>query len=290
MCYYETTMNDTLQRLIHQYVDDNYLREACLYAVMNGGKRIRPQLSIAFAQFFGEKTDNIYQIAAAIEYIHCYSLVHDDLPAMDNDDMRRGLPTAHKKFDEATAILIGDSLLTLAFEVITNLNISSDIRCNLMSTLSKAAGASGMIKGQAQDMHLSLDYIPNNIEHIKAMTYNKTGALLSASCKMGAIAAGISDQKILNDIEQYAYHIGSAFQLKDDILDYESTFEEVGKKTKKDAKDGKINLVTLLGIEKTKQELNNHIDNALKSLNSFSQGKDDDTIRKLTFLIANRNN
>jgi farnesyl diphosphate synthase len=229
----------------------NKLREAMRYAVLGQGKRLRPFLVLQSSALFGVEVAQALRVGAALEALHCYSLVHDDLPAMDNDDVRRGQPTVHRKFDEATAILVGDGLLTLAFEILSDPLTHPDagVRIALVSALAKAAGEAGMVGGQMLDIAAEeLGF--NNYTEIAAMQARKTGALFRFACEAGAIL-GEADG---SSLRQYADHIGLAFQIADDILDVESSTEALGKATQKDRGKGKATFVDLLGLDGAKTE------------------------------------
>ena len=224
------------------------LFEAMRYAVLGGGKRLRPLLVLASSELFGVAPGSAERVAAAIELVHGYSLVHDDLPCMDDDDLRRGRPTVHKAFDEATAVLAGDALLTLAFEVLAAPATHEDpaVRIELVQSLALAAGGQGMVGGQTIDLaaeHQSLD-----LDAITRLQQLKTGALIGFSCEAGAIlgrATGAARQAL----RAYAQDLGLAFQIADDLLDAEGTAAEVGKRVGKDAAAGKATFVSLLGLE-----------------------------------------
>lgn len=227
---------------------------AMRHAALGGGKRLRPVLVLESAALFGRTDHSIAQAAAALELIHCYSLVHDDLPAMDNDDLRRGLPTVHKAFDEATAILAGDALLTLAFDAIAADDVHEDaaVRLRLSRELARAAGIGGMAGGQMIDLESEgRERTESEIRKLQAM---KTGALLRYACRAGAILADAREEDV-NRLTRFGEIIGLAFQLADDLLDVEAPPEIAGKATGKDAAAGKATLVGLLGIEETKREL-----------------------------------
>lgn len=236
--------------------------ESMRYAALAGGKRLRPFLVVEAARLFGAEGTGVLRAAAAMEFVHCYSLVHDDLPAMDDDDMRRGQPTTHRAFDEATAILAGDALLTYAFDVLADEPTSPDpaVRVALVKTLARAAGLGGMVGGQLLDLEaegrfhaggqpLALD--DTAILRLQAM---KTGALLLASVEMGAIIGGASpDDRAA--LATYGRTLGQAFQIADDLLDEEADAATVGKATGKDAAMGKGTLVRLWGKEAARERL-----------------------------------
>lgn len=229
------------------------LHEAMAYAIQAGGKRIRPLLLIATSELVQE-SDPALQVAvdqacAAIEMIHTYSLVHDDLPCMDDDDLRRGKPTTHKAFDEATAMLVGDALQTRAFELLTQLPVSSEIRVELVAELAKASGSMGMAGGQAIDLE-SVGHRLTQTD-LERMHRLKTGALLRASVRMGAILAGLKEERASLDL--FAKSLGLGFQVIDDILDATQDSATLGKTAGKDAKDDKPTFVSLLGLEGAKR-------------------------------------
>ena len=226
--------------------------DAMLYATLNGGKRLRPFLVLATSELFQVPRERALRAAAAVEYVHCYSLVHDDLPAMDDDDLRRGQPTTHIKFDEATAILAGDGLLTMAFEVLAGeaTHPNPSVRSELVLALALASGAEGMVGGQSFDLQAeTTTFGLDDIIRLQAM---KTGALFRFSCEAGGILgeATAAQRKALRD---YARDLGLAFQIADDLLDHEGTEAEVGKKVGKDAAQGKATFVSLLGADEARK-------------------------------------
>jgi farnesyl diphosphate synthase len=224
---------------------EGHLAEAMRYAVLGAGKRFRPFLVLESANLFGVPKKNALNVAAAIECVHCYSLVHDDLPAMDDDDVRRGLPSVHKKFGEATAILAGDALQSLAFEILSGENPE------LIREFAKAIGHSGMAGGQQLDLEASTD--------IEQMVMMKTGALIRFAVLSGAILSGASAED-RHALETYAQHLGLAFQLSDDLLD-----------AKKDAVAGKRTFATLLGVPETKERLAREVKDAIAALAIFGE-------------------
>jgi farnesyl diphosphate synthase len=247
-------------------IEGDRLRLAMRYAVLGQGKRLRPFLVVQSARLFGVDDRCSLRVGAALEALHCYSLVHDDLPAMDNDDLRRGQPTVHRKFDEATAILAGDALLTLAFEVLSDAATHADasVRVALVAALAKAAGEAGMVGGQMLDIEADrLGF--NNYAEISAMQARKTGALFRFSCEAGAVL-GKADATALR---QYADHIGLAFQIADDVLDVESSAEAMGKATQKDRGKGKATFVDLLGLDGAKVEARRLVDAACGVLEDY---------------------
>ncbi|MGQ4274855.1 polyprenyl synthetase family protein [Terrihabitans sp. B22-R8] len=266
--------------------------ESMRYAALAGGKRLRPFLVIESARLFGCEGQGVMRAAAAMEFVHCYSLVHDDLPAMDNDDMRRGQPTAHRRFDEATAILAGDALLTFAFDVLADEPTSSDpiVRVELVKSLARAAGLGGMVGGQLLDLAAEgrfdggtpLDLDDSAILRLQAM---KTGALLLASVEMGAILGGASvDER--NALLVYGRTLGQAFQIADDLLDEEADAAVIGKATGKDAAMGKGTLVRLWGKDVARQRLSALVDEAELALAIF--GDRADVLRAAAHFVADR--
>ncbi len=246
------------------------VREAMAYALLGGGKRFRPFLTIEAARLFGGDEAGAAAAGAAIECLHTYSLVHDDLPAMDDDDLRRGRPTVHKAFDEATAILAGDGLLTLAFEALADPAVHPDagVRIALVQALARAAGADGMVGGQALDLAAEGEELDDDaVERLQAM---KTGALIVASAEMGAIVAQAPDDD-RRRIARYAGLVGSAFQLADDLLDVTASADAVGKRTGKDAERGKATLVALRGEDWARRRLAELVEEATALLAPYRE-------------------
>lgn len=227
---------------------------AMRHGVLNGGKRLRPFLVLESAALFGADGEAVLRVAAALECIHSYSLVHDDLPAMDDDDLRRGQPTVHKAFDEAAAILAGDALLTLAFDTIADpaTELGANARIALIGKLARAAGIGGMVGGQALDLAAERD--PPDEAGIIRLQAMKTGALIRFACEAGAIAAGAARIDV-ERLAEFGSAIGLAFQLADDLLDHTSTPEAMGKATGKDAAAGKATLVALHGEDWARRQL-----------------------------------
>ena len=268
-------VDDCLDRLLPApNGPEGRVAEAMRYAALGGGKRLRPFLLIAGARLFGVEGEQPLRAAAAVEMIHAYSLVHDDLPAMDDDDLRRGRPTCHIRFDEATAILAGDALLTYAFEVLTGGETHGDaaVRCELMRGLAAASGVAGMVGGQmvdllAADNHLDLD----GITHLQNL---KTGALIAFSCEGGAILGQApSDQRA--GLAAYGRDLGLAFQIADDLLDIEGSAAELGKAVGKDADAGKATFVSLLGVAGARDYAGELIERAISRLAIFDDEKFD---------------
>jgi farnesyl diphosphate synthase len=231
-----------------------WLGEAMRYALLGPGKRLRPFLVVSSARVFGVAEGQALETAAALECIHCYSLVHDDLPCMDDDDLRRGRPTTHIAFDEATAVLVGDGLLTLAFEILSRPEADPDpaIRVELMSLLAKAAGWQGMVLGQALDLEAEGRHL--NMDETLRMQALKTGALFKFACEAGAVL-GQATPEARRALLDYATALGQAFQLADDLLDAQSTTAKLGKAAAKDAARGKATFIALLGLDGAKEKL-----------------------------------
>jgi farnesyl diphosphate synthase len=247
--------------------------EAMRYAALAPGKRLRPFLVLASSRLFGVSERGALQVAAAIELVHSYSLVHDDLPAMDNSDLRRGRPTCHKAFDEATAVLAGDGLLTLAFEVLAHPDTHGDstVRCELVTALAQAAGSSGMVGGQMIDLiaeNRSLD-----IGAITRLQRLKTGALIAFACESGAILAKASPEVRLA-LRGYAHDLGLAFQIADDLLDVEGSAGETGKPVGQDAAAGKATFVSILGVERARDQAELLVRQAAAHLDLFEERAD----------------
>jgi farnesyl diphosphate synthase len=249
------------------------LPEAMRYAALEGGKRLRPFLVIESARLFHVASLSSLRTAAALEMVHCYSLIHDDLPAMDDDDLRRGRPTVHKQYDEATAILAGDALLTRAFEVLAHPDTHSDpqVRCELVADLAIAAGDFGMVAGQMLDLLAeSLELDMTGITRLQQM---KTGRLIAFGCEAGAIL-GKAPARQRQALKAYAHDIGLAFQIADDLLDAEGDPATVGKAVRKDAAAGKATFVSLLGIDRARAQANMLADQAIAHLECFDQAAD----------------
>jgi len=264
---------------------EKQLMEAMRYATLGGGKRMRPFLVLQSAGLFGVGHSSAMRAAMAIEMVHCYSLVHDDLPAMDDDDLRRGRPTVHKQFDEATAILAGDALLTRAFRVLADPATHGDpmVRSELVLVLAEAAGAAGMVGGQMLD--LMAEKTPLDIGGITRLQRLKTGALIAFSAEAGAIL-GKAPMPARLALRAYAHDLGLAFQIADDLLDAEGSTEEVGKRTGKDAARGKATFVSLLGAERARSQARMLADQAAKHLDLFAEKAD--LLRDLARWVVDR--
>ena len=263
------------------------LHEAMRYAAQGGGKRIRPLLVYAAGQLGDtenqQKETALDAAAVAIECIHAYSLVHDDLPCMDDDDLRRGRPTVHKAFDEATALLVGDALQTRAFEILANAQCGVDVRLLMISALAAASGSRGMAGGQAIDLESVGKKL--DLAGLKQMHAMKTGALLSCAVELGGIAAELNPTQMAH-LQNYSQALGLAFQIVDDVLDATADSQTLGKTAGKDAINDKPTYVTLMGLDyahKTAQELQ---ETAIKSLDSF--GSHAQALKDLAFLVVNR--
>ncbi len=262
------------------------LTEASLYSVESGGKRVRPALLYASALAVSGELDypRLTGPACAVELIHTYSLVHDDLPAMDDDDLRRGRPSLHKAFDEATAILVGDGLQARAFELLaTAPGMSAEQRVAMVETLAAAAGAAGMVGGQFIDIGATGSDM--SLEQLKAMHSLKTGALIQAALALGGIAAG-GDERQLDALDSYGEHIGLAFQVVDDILDVEGDTQTLGKTRGKDTEANKPTYVRLMGLEGARSEAQRLLQAAVDALAGF--GAHADRLRDLAHYIVER--
>jgi geranylgeranyl pyrophosphate synthase len=243
------------------------LHEALRYSVLDGGKRVRPVLVYATARALGLAEATVDGAACAVEFIHAYSLVHDDLPAMDNDDLRRGKPTCHKAFDEATAILVGDSLQVLAFQVLANgvgLPNDSKARLRLVELLAIGSGTSGMAGGQALDLAANGQQL--SIQSVEDMHNRKTGALIHASVMMAAACAPDISESVCSALDQYGRDLGLAFQIQDDLLDVEGDANVLGKATGADSKRGKPTYPAVLGVEEARNRMHELHARALRSL------------------------
>lgn len=244
--------------------------EAMRYSALAPGKRLRPLLVLASARLFGVARGSALQVAAALEMVHAYSLIHDDLPAMDNSDLRRGRPTCHKAFDDATAVLAGDGLLTMAFEVLAHPDThgSPSVRCELVAALAAAAGGAGMVGGQMID--LIAEKQPLDMGAITRLQRMKTGALIAFACEAGAILAR-APHEVRLALRGYAHDLGLAFQIADDLLDVEGSAEETGKPVGADAAAGKATFVSILGVERARAQAELLVSQAVAHLDLFEQ-------------------
>lgn len=274
----KTAMKDTasnVEAVLDSILDsdgapEHRIYEAMRYTTLGGGKRLRPFLVEQSATLFGVSEINALRTGAALELIHCYSLVHDDLPAMDDDELRRGKPTLHKAFDEATAILAGDALLTLAFEVIAQpeTHKNPDIRIELVDMLARASGVRGMVGGQMTDLRAETKEL--DIEDITLLQRLKTGALIEFGCEAGAILGKANKEERIA-LTAYAQDLGLAFQIADDLLDVEGNVEETGKAVRKDEDAGKATFVSLLGIDGARKKAEYMANRAANHLKIFDE-------------------
>ncbi len=265
-------------------VDDTRLSRAMRHAVLSGGKRLRAFLVLEGASLYGVRPQQADRVAAAVECIHAYSLVHDDLPAMDDDDLRRGKPTVHVKWDEATAILAGDALQTFAFEILASPRSAADanIRLRLISSLAEAAGMRGMVEGQMQDIAAETAETPLTLEQITTLQENKTGKLFTWAATAGPVMGNANTELM----RSYARAIGLAFQIADDILDVEGDVARAGKRLQKDSHAGKATFVSLLGVEAARQKAAALVEQACDVLEPF--GGTGDNLRQLARFIIDR--
>ena len=280
-----------IEKNIKKYTEDNSgnsaqnrLPEAMRYSLEAGGKRVRPVLVTEFCRLCGGTDAMSAAPAAAIEMIHTASLIHDDLPAMDDDDFRRGRPSCHKAYTEAEAILAGDALIVLPFQIIAeDTTLDGNKKARIISDLAAATAVTGMIGGQAIDIdnETRTDVDEANLRYMYSL---KTGALIRTSCRMGCIAAGASEEKI-QLADEYAKKIGLAFQIIDDILDVTSTTEELGKPVGSDEENNKTTFVTVMGIEKAKEEADRLTGEAMALLDKFD---DSDFLKALTMELLDR--
>lgn len=281
-------INDSLQSY---FLDKPDLIKSVLdaeeYSLTGGGKRIRPLLILLFCEACKGEYDNFIDISTSIEMVHCFSLIHDDLPCMDNDDFRRGKPSCHKQFGEAVALLAGDALTFLAFERISDgfrkNVIDSEKAIELIDILAKAAGSYGMIGGQIIDIESENKEI--SLETLKELQSKKTGALISAACEMGCVLADRKDMIVY--AKEYAYNLGLAFQIVDDILDVEGSFEELGKPIGSDEKNNKTTFVSLYGLDKAKELAEGYTNAALNTLEHFENSE---ALKAFTLELLTRQN
>ena len=277
---YQKRINQTLEGLLPS--DDSILSEAMRYSVLNGGKRLRPILVYLSSELGEANNDSIDTLAGSIELIHCYSLIHDDLPSMDDDDLRRGNPTTHKKYDEATAILAGDALQPLAFELISNLDTSDYNKITIVNCLANACGYSGMVGGQIKDIH-SKEI--NTVQDLDIMHSQKTGRLIQASLETSGILSGL-DQKDIEALNKYGEKIGLAFQIQDDIIDIESPSSISGKDQGSDINQNKITYPSIVGLEESRTRARELASEAKEMLHLSH--KNADNLHKLADYIVQR--
>ncbi|MBO5334181.1 MAG: polyprenyl synthetase family protein [Clostridia bacterium] len=267
---------------------DNVVTDAMKYSVKNGGKRIRPFLTLEFAKACNGNLNVALDFGCAVEMIHTYSLIHDDLPCMDNDDMRRGKPSCHKAFGEANALLAGDALLTEAFALLIESNCDNDIPneniVNAVWFLSQLSGISGMIGGQTLD--LEFEETKPTVEQILKMYTLKTGALIASSCVLGCLSAKEYNQQKIDSATKYAENLGLAFQIQDDILDITSDEVTLGKPVGSDEKNDKSTIVKFFGLEKAKEMVNEYTQKAIDALDGIDG--DTTTLKEFALYMANR--
>ncbi len=257
--------------------------EAMKYSLVNGGKRLRPVLCLEFAKACGGDRFDALDFACAVEYIHTYSLIHDDLPCMDDDDLRRGKPSCHKQFGEATALLAGDALLTHAFQIVAGAELDDSKIALACGLLAQNAGVQGMVGGQVIDLKYESE--SPDLRQLLSVHRLKTGALISAACLLGCIAAGADDKKIAA-ASAYAYDLGVAFQIKDDILDVTGSSEELGKPVGSDEDNNKTTYVSLRGIENAQKDVEKLTSAAISRLSEF---QNTEFLEALSRYLVNRN-
>ena len=257
--------------------------EAMKYSLVNGGKRLRPVLCLEFAKACGGDRFDALDFACAVEYIHTYSLIHDDLPCMDDDDMRRGKPSCHKQFGEATALLAGDALLTHAFQIVAGAELDDSKIALACGLLAQNAGVQGMVGGQVIDLKYESE--SPDLRQLLSVPRLNTGELISAACLLGCIAAGADDKKIAA-ASAYAYDLGVAFQIKDDILDVTGSSEELGKPVGSDEDNNKTTYVSLRGIENAQKDVEKLTSAAISRLSEF---QNTEFLEALSRYLVNRN-
>jgi len=265
-----TSVNKTISRLLPETdLAEDRLYKAMRHGVLSGGKRLRPFMVMQSSKLFNVDPARARRVAAALEFVHCYSLIHDDLPAMDNSDLRRGVPTIHVKYDEATAILAGDALLSLAFEVLSDAETHQDphVRIELVRKLAEAAGPQGMVGGQMLDLIGEEEEF--DLGTISRMQRMKTGKLMAFACEAGAIL-GKADEPHKRALCNYAYDLGLAFQVTDDILDVESTASLTGKPANQDERAGKSTFVSTMGKDQAKTRAQMLVEQACSHLKVFN--------------------
>ncbi|MDG1120007.1 MAG: polyprenyl synthetase family protein [SAR86 cluster bacterium] len=277
---YKSRINKQLEGLLPR--DDSILSSAMRYSVLNGGKRLRPILVYMTSELGNANNDSLDTLAGAIELIHCYSLIHDDLPSMDNDDLRRGNPTTHKKYDEATAILAGDALQPLAFELLSQIDAPDQSKLAIINNIANACGHLGMVGGQIKDIH-SNDI--KDVEALDLMHSQKTGRLIQTSLETAAILCGLSANEV-SMLSEYGSKIGLAFQIQDDIIDIESPSYISGKDQGSDIGQGKITYPALAGLEESKIRAKELASEAKKILLPLS--KNADNLLKLAEYVVSR--
>jgi geranylgeranyl pyrophosphate synthase len=280
----EQALDKQLTRNERHPITSEKLLEAMRYSTLGGGKRLRALLVYATGEALGAELDKLDMPACAVEMIHAYSLVHDDMPIMDNDDLRRGRPTCHKAYDDATALLVGDALQSLAFDVICSDSLSPSQQSKMVKTLARQSGLFGMAGGQAIDLESvgkALD-----LSTLQGMHELKTGALIRASVALGALASDHVDEHVLTKLDQFAHDIGLAFQVQDDVLDVISDTETLGKPQGSDMEADKPTYPALLGLDQAKQKAINLIDSALAQLDDLDF--DTQTLAALAQFVVQR--
>ena len=282
---YLNLIENNLEKLLDSVKEKSIVSEAMRYSLMNGGKRVRPVLALAFCEMLNGDINEVLPFACAIEMIHTYSLIHDDLPCMDNDDMRRGKPSCHKKYGEEYALLAGDGLLNLAFETIFGFYTGDEkkaLECGKI--ISAASGISGMIGGQAIDLLSENKDI--SLEELKKLHSLKTGAMITAPCLIATVCASGSDKDFKN-AKAYGEIIGLQFQIVDDILDKTSSAEELGKPIGSDEQNNKSTYVSLLGLEKAKEQSDKLLEEALSVLDEYPESNS--FLKEFSFRLSSRN-
>lgn len=279
-----------IENALHEYLSENdediiELINSQKYSLFAGGKRIRPTLTLEFCRMFGGDERKAVPFACAVEMIHTYSLIHDDLPCMDNDDLRRGKPTNHKVYGEAIALLAGDALLTGAFEVVSsNTSLPPEVVCSAISALASAAGGAGMIGGQVMDIHT--DNNPISFEKLYKLQYLKTGSLFKASAILGCLAAGVAvSDEIINNVIKYTNNIGFAFQITDDILDFCGDEEIIGKTTKTDSKHNKTTFLSFYSVDKAEKYVQKLTDDAVAAISEIPKNE---ILTELAYYLCRR--
>ena len=287
---YVNVQADMISQRLGQLISVNMpstVLNAMKYSVSNGGKRIRPILAIEFAKISGGNLNSALDFGCAVEMIHTYSLIHDDLPCMDNDDMRRGKPACHIAFGEDNALLAGDALLTEAFSIIANTeNVCAENIVRAISYLSRFAGISGMVGGQVLD--LQFEKSKPTVDEIRKMYSLKTCGLIQASCVLGCLSGNEYDVKKINAAIEYGENLGLAFQIQDDILDIEGDAEFLGKPIGSDEKNDKSTIVRYFGLEKSKELVKEYTEKAISALSQFENSSE--TLKQLAFMLIDRKN
>lgn len=268
---YLNAVNTALEKKCSDvFYDNSSVARAARYSLLNGGKRVRAVLTLAVCDMLSGDFLPALDFACAVEFIHCYSLIHDDLPCMDNDDMRRGKPSCHIAFSEDTAMLAGDALLTAAFEITANSGLDSKKILSAVKALSEMSGAKGMIYGQELD--LFFENKNANEQQLCEIYNNKTGCLINAAITLGAVAGGANADSC-KKLSEYAYDIGLTFQIMDDILDIVSTQDELGKPIGSDGENKKSTFVSLFGLEKAKEKADEITERACQNIDSFNNSE-----------------